>query len=129
MHRRLRLLKRLIEGCPYHNGGGLLIGREQREIQKMWSLTGKLPDYVFTEAYTVEKITSTIHALGNVSFDDIAAEMDTHTASLALLRFLLLKDTVNQCNALHLVLTTLLIDIYVRVLKDKSMYKIGRAHV
>src|SRR3546814_14659625 len=106
MHRRLRLLKRLIEDCPYHNVVGLLIDRAQREIQKMWSLTGKLPDDVFTEAYTVEKITSTIHALGNVSFDDIAAEMDPHTAILALRRFCHLQDTVNTGNALHLLFTT-----------------------
>jgi hypothetical protein len=43
----------------------------------------------------VKKIGNTLQALSGSTFDDIANEMDTHTAVLALMRFLLLKDTVS----------------------------------
>lgn len=94
---RLRLLKKLIEDCPYHNVVGLLIDRAQREIQKLWGSTGELPTAVFTEVYMVKKITKSMQALSGDSFDDIATEMDLHTAVMALLRFLLLRDTVMCC--------------------------------
>lgn len=90
------MLKRLIDDCPYHNVVGLLIDRAQREIQKLWNLTGRLPDEVFTEVYTMKKIRNTLQALSSSTFDDLANEMDAHTAVLALMRFLLLKDTVRE---------------------------------
>ena len=94
---RLRLLKQLIDDCPYHNVVGLLIDRAQREIQKLWQITGTIPDDIFTPDYVVSYITTRVQTITTISYADMAMRLDEFTATLSLLRFLLLKDKVKDC--------------------------------